>query len=516
MCYECDGKLQYEACHRVTFCDYDESCFISEESRFGEKFYRNGCQDKSLCQTVQYPYPVVGKRSVQREKCCKGDLCNSNFNDLSQSSILSTTTIYTTSADVCSMQSPCHNGATCKHQNRDKEFLCNCTEGFYGDTCQYSESEGTSFILLFTEVFDLRFATPKALVTSCNGGLYKAYSFGNNLTNEYWTLQPNQSEFALNHNVYMTDGIKHAGVELKGNKPTSVFGFNYNKVPLYGYSGGYLAIPTHFLSRTYIIPSFKPYNNVANSCFALTPVEKSATVNIQLKTESGSLTFKKRQYSHGENITAVIAKYETLELSHSHDLTGTYVTSSSPLAVVSGNKCNYIEGTGSCNNFIEMVLPVENLDQVYIVPHIETRDISTVRLLSLISSTITIKNTNNSVMVKQNTAREFLDFNHSTISYVNASSDISITIYPHEIANSKGDAFMMTIHGVNQYLPHYNFVVPKGFTSFISVTVLTNELNGFMLDGHIVTIDSVFTLSTGSGSYSSFSKSITSAHDAVC
>ncbi|CAG2251658.1 unnamed protein product [Mytilus edulis] len=118
-------------------------------------------------------------------------------------------------------------------------------------------------------------------------------------------------------------------------------------------------------------------------------------------------------------------------------------------------------------------------------------------------------------MVKKTADRDYMDFTHSTIAYVNATNDIYVTIYPHEIADSKEDAFMMTIHGINQYLPHYNFIVPQGFTNFISVTVLTNELNGFMLDGQSVTTKNVYTLSTESGSYSSFSMPIRSGEHII-
>lgn len=159
-------------------------------------------------------------------------------------------------------------------------------------------------------------------------------------------------------------------------------------------------------------------------------------------------------------------------------MTGTFISSSSPLAVVSGNKCNYIASEDGCNTFIEMVLPVEQLDNIYIVPHIETHVTSTIRLLSLKASSVIIKNTNNSTVVKQIAGRDFYDFSHSTISYVNATNDIYVTIYPHEIGFGRGDAFMMTVHGINQYLFHYDFVVPKGFSSFISITVPTNDLNG--------------------------------------
>ncbi|CAG2238343.1 unnamed protein product [Mytilus edulis] len=79
VCYQCNGKLQSEACHHVTFCDFDE-----------------------LCHSIQYPYPVVGKRSVEREQCCDDDLCNNYRLKSPQTQIQQTTTpkVYTTTTDI--------------------------------------------------------------------------------------------------------------------------------------------------------------------------------------------------------------------------------------------------------------------------------------------------------------------------------------------------------------------------------------------------------------------------------
>jgi len=112
-------------------------------------------------------------------------------------------------------------------------------------------------------------------------------------------------------------------------------------------------------------------------------------------------------------------------------------------------------------------------------------------------------------LTKHIKARDFLDFPHHDISYVNAIDEVYVIIYPHEMKEFKGDAFMMTIHGINQYLHHYDFVVPRGVTSYISITVEADGINGFILDGNSFRIENVYTISGNNGRYSSFAKNIT-------
>ena len=159
--------------------------------------------------------------------------------------------------------------------------------------------------------------------------------------------------------------MKKAGVELNGTVRTSVY---------IGYSEGYLAIPSHFLSRNYIVPSFDVFYTVySQSMIAITPTESRTIVDLHLKMASGSITYQNRTYSQNDTLTIVIDKHDTFEISHTSDLTGTQITSSSPVAVVSGNKGNAIDGKVGFNTFIEMVLPLEQLDTTYFIPFIATR-----------------------------------------------------------------------------------------------------------------------------------------------
>lgn len=74
---------------------------------------------------------------------------------------------------------------------------------------------------------------------------------------------------------------------------------------------------------------------------------------------------------------------------------------------------------------------------------------------------------------------------------------------------------MMTIPGINQYLNEYDFVVSSGFDSFISITVQSDVVEGFMLDGYSSNIKSFFSISEGKNHFSTFSLPISAGHHQV-
>ena len=100
-------------------------------------------------------------------------------------------------------------------------------------------------------------------------------------------------------------------------------------------------------------------------------------------------------------------------------------------------------------------------------------------------------------------SRNHVDLLHGNISYVTASDDVMVVIYPHE-SKGKGDAFMMTVPGINQYLYEYDVVAPLLFESYISVTVLSESIHGFILDNKHLNTSTVYNISEASYNYSTF------------
>ncbi|CAC5393912.1 unnamed protein product [Mytilus coruscus] len=241
------------------------------------------------------------------------------------------------------------------------------------------------------------------------------------------------------------------------------------------YSEGYLAIPTDLLSTKYIIPMYTPrlerYVNY-NGLFVIAAFKPDTIVNIYMKGNKAALPYT----------NVVLHQYETYQVSKAQDLSGTLIISTEPIAVVTGHVANQVTA-GGLNPFIEMVLPSDQWDRVYVIPHIASRPSKIVRIYSNKPTNVTIHYLDK-IKSSSIPERDYLDFDHGTISYFSSKNDVMVMVFPKGLADNSGDSFMMTVPGINQYLSAYEFAVPSGFTNYISITVLSNAVDGFILDGN--------------------------------
>ncbi|CAC5426632.1 unnamed protein product [Mytilus coruscus] len=405
------------------------------------------------------------------------------------------------SKDICAIVQ-CKNGGKCEIS--DSRHRCVCADGYLGDECQYADGRANDFIVIFHEAYSS--PSPRILPTGNRKGVLSVFYFANN-NKVSVALNLADDHYILNSNVLMTNGLHQAGAELQSNVKITLYGFVFVR----HFSEGFLVLPTCFASANYIIPSFtvSSRNSICQSLFSLSPVYLNTVVKINFKMKHGSISYANMQYANNQTLTLVLNKYSTFQIWHSSDLTGTSIIASKPIVVVSGNRCNYITSKGSCQPFIEMVLPTNQLDNVYVIPYLNYRLRNTVRVLAVNDTNFALKNGNN---LSRNVlkSRDFRDYFHTTISYISSESDVMIHIYPHELSNNHGDAFMMTIPGINQYLYDYDFIVPKDFESFISISVPTNAVDGFVLDGNFVNLKNIFSISEEEHHFSSFSIPISS------
>ncbi|CAC5370524.1 unnamed protein product [Mytilus coruscus] len=334
--------------------------------------------------------------------------------------------------------------------------------------------------------------------------------------NQSVIITANNYAYTLDDSVRIpSDGTGQHGALICPNDTASMYGF-YDAQ----YGGeGYLSIPAQYQSTKYVIPSYnldQIYQNYASrSIVAISPQKANTIVNILLKSDKGPITVNNARYSPNSSINLVLNPYDTFQFSHTHDLTGTMVTSSAPISVISGsncintflNQCCRTGGHHDCNPYMEMILPTDQLDSFYVVPDIANYQWSTVRVLSINATTITFRNQTHAI-TKSLIAREHIDFQHKQISYIQASDNVIVTLYPQYEVTTFFDSFMMTIHGVNQYLAEYHFAVPSNsFTSSISIVVQSNEIGGFLLDDHPITMY-MFNISHGSDDFSTGSTGI--------
>ena len=204
------------------------------------------------------------------------------------------------------------------------------------------------------------------------------------------------------------------------------------------------------------------------SLIGIASLSKRTKVEVHVKTSSGLVSYEGQQYGSGRTITVILESFQSVQLTHTYDLTGSIVSASEPIAVVSGNKCNSVT-VSTCNHFTEYVIPAEKLDKEFVIPPILKKANSTVRLLTYENSSIFISGKEEKHITLEKA--QYHDIEHMDISYIKSTTGLLVTIFPHEKGSNVGDSFMMTIHGVNQYKSRYDFIVPEGFSSSISIAI---------------------------------------------
>lgn len=221
------------------------------------------------------------------------------------------------------------------------------------------------------------------------------------------------------------------------------------KINVYGFlygdrgSDGYLLMPVKFASTKYILSTLPVFvvGYGFKNLIAFSSIHQNTAININLKLESVSVAFQNKRYENNDTIRHVLNKCFTFQLSHNTDLSGTLITASKPVIVVSGNLCNTAVPiklkVGFCQPFIESVLPTDQLDNMFITPHISTRLNNTVRIQAKNGTKLTIHIGNRKILKSLN-ARDYWDFYYSTISYVFASDYILVVSYPHGLEGGKG------------------------------------------------------------------------------
>lgn len=304
--------------------------------------------------------------------------------------------------------------------------------------------------------------------------------------------------------VFMVNGMTKKAVHVESMVPVIVYGFLRHGDTC----DGYLAIPVDKMSRKYVVPSFTVWKGrlLSKSLIGITALGQPTTVSIKIHTKKGELTYNGKKYGNGDTIELKMSQYQTLQLSHVSDLSGSIVTSSYPVGVVSGNKCNSVI-KATCNHFIEMILPSDQLDNAYIVPIIQHRTNNTIRILCPDRASVKVWTDTKKTYNVDLEEGEFFDFPHEKMSFISSNGDVLVMAYPHEL--SDGDSFMMTVIGLHQYRSDYHFIVPEGFSSSVGITFIGGKGYEFELDQKILKPANIVLLHVDGTTYATFSHVVT-------
>ena len=245
---------------------------------------------------------------------------------------------------------------------------------------------------------------------------------------------------------------------------------------------GTLIIPTRKLSTEYLVSTTAPFNFYDRSQFAIGSLHSKTDVQIKFNiSNNATLTLFGNNYYTGETCSISLEKFETLQIDHDRDLSGTFVTANKPFALFSGNRCKMFS-VSTCSHMVSQLPPVREYDNEYIIPSFY-KNIKT--LSQIISSVRNIVNitigTNTTTMILQAHENHNFEIHQNLTSIVKADHPVQVTGFA--MGSDTNDPYMTVIPGIHHYLDYYKIIVPENYTdNYLCVIVPKQSLGNLKIN----------------------------------
>lgn len=244
-------------------------------------------------------------------------------------------------------------------------------------------------------------------------------------------------------------------------------------------------IPVHKLSIEYIIISSNPVK--CFSQFAIASLHENTKIWITFKMKEG-LQIDGEAYQNGDVLILNLNHFETYQIEHTVDMTGTVVVSSSPIAVFSGNKCNPVTGQSVCDHMFEQLPPTSSIDTAYVVtPHMHSN--TKIRIIATEFSIIFCNCTYKS-MSKLYNRLEYVDIviSRNESCYIESGKPIMVASFGLSSSlEYVGELSMSIVPGINYYRNYYKIIVPFTYEyNYLSIVMKGNTINSLRINGETV------------------------------
>ncbi|XP_071142608.1 IgGFc-binding protein-like isoform X1 [Mytilus edulis] len=336
-------------------------------------------------------------------------------------------------------------------RRRSEESITECIEK--------SETIGKTFYLGFLESYG-KYGDLYLYIVSSSDGSCQVCIPSTGINTTFSVLSTRVKSFKISPDVCLDHhGIQRKAVFVKCDIPVSVYGLTY----LSDEVDGFLALPYEVFGQDYMVTSFTlktPRNTPhSNSNFGIIAISKSTNITITFRMSGGIINYKATRYGNDDILNITLVRFETFYLSHDYDLSGTLITASSPVAVMSGVRTSYLRN-GYGNHMEEMIIPNEHLGRDFIVPKLYDSQCN-FRIFALEQTRVRTYN-NSSVVYINIQSRRFKEYENYDLYTLQSSVPVQVQLYCNG-ASTKYDAFMATLPSIQHFKSSYKFPVVNDF-----------------------------------------------------
>ncbi|XP_041476910.1 IgGFc-binding protein-like isoform X2 [Lytechinus variegatus] len=233
---------------------------------------------------------------------------------------------------------------------------------------------------------------------------------------------------------------------VRATKDISVHGLNSLTMT----NDAFLAIPTHGLGEEYFVASYDPVP-IEMSQFLITGIQPDTTVKIVLQAR---LQHNSQWYSKGQTLTVNVGKYQSIQFQSQEDLTGTRITSTKPISVMSGASCTLVPTqVYRCDHLVEHLPPFNTWGKRFTLLPFSNRSGGFIFRIIAGRPSTTVHIMGNNVQLQFEGS--FREFNQPASLKTTLQSDKPIMVVQYAKGMQKdnnGDPFMTLIPPVEQYM----------------------------------------------------------------
>ncbi|XP_078686402.1 IgGFc-binding protein-like isoform X2 [Branchiostoma floridae x Branchiostoma belcheri] len=359
------------------------------------------------------------------------------------------------------------------------------------------DNRGTEFLLTFLENFQRQGHQPALFISTQSPTATVTITLPS--TGQTTTVT------ATNGQVTEVD-LNRVAVELRGSRKSdkAIHVTSDEEIVIYGVfaewatSDAYLALPTDVLGTEYFVAcmtvrrawSEEGWYNLPTE-IGIVGVYDGTTITIN---PTQDLTFGGTNYPAGQDFTVSLDRFQTLQVQSTEDLTGSRITSSHPVSVLSGNLFTVIGNNqqGSGDHIVEMMPPVDTWGKEFVTAPIAKRTAGDIfRVVAARDNTeVTVTGRN----PRNLNAGQFWEFEAGSNEYLHVTSNEPVLLVQYSKTaaadNTDTDPFSMIIPPVAQFEADYTFSTVEllynggaGTTHHVNLVIQSADKSGIIFDG---------------------------------
>lgn len=268
----------------------------------------------------------------------------------------------------------------------------------------------------------------------------------------------------------------------------------------------YLALPIDVLGKEYYTVSYSPASHYC--LFAIIGVYDKTNVSIHLPdVHDLSVSLNGNTYHGDQWMNVTLNRLSTLQVRSRHDLTGSHIVSSKPIAVLSGNKKTTVGHGDSRDHLVEMLLPLSSWGSNFAtVPIPDRHDKGDIfRFIASEDNThVHVSGINSGKpfqdIIKLNKAGQYVQKHYSSGLYSHIVADKAISVFQFLLTRAghgdHTDPSMITIVPIEQYAFEYTFTTPEyshgNYSNYFMFIIDSSQTSGLRIDNRSLAGNQVY------------------------